>query len=356
MNNLILMVTSMLFLSCSKAPETSVPAVEPPQQDGEWFPLFWNSGMHKRSWILINQDNYGIYDYDLSDAHLLGTPQNVWPVEYEKYDGTFFRAQNGEAPSAKLVTLGYEWDARENENLGFDYTITEDGDKLSYNFFSNAVNSPVDDQGLLRELGFVFDNWPLFDANTGTYGGGNHSFRESFRIGDFDSLMLTFDARITNYINTSVQPDIVRDKWMGTYITADFRYSYYNNSGDAVSSGLLGVHFANPSGYDVNGNSGDEIFWENHLEDEEHNIHRVWLHGNKIGISTLNPNDRNFKKINIDYIPLIKSYMPAPPVGMSYDDAIITGLDIYSANRGVTIGFDVKNIEFDGFSKKRSKR
>lgn len=322
---------------------------ESPQK---WNPMFWNQGMNKKSWILLSQDDYKIYDHDLSEAHLLGTPPNVWPAVYEDAWGNKFQAQNQTSPAVKMVTLGYSWDQKGEENMGFNYQVSAGNDGqngLIYSFGNNAIASKKDDLGKLREVGFVFDNWVSFNKTTKVWAGAEHSFRQNYRIGEYSKIELSFEAMIDQYKASNEDVTSINKNWIGSYITADFRFTFFSAEGEPVGSGLLGVIFANPSGFDLNGKTQDAVFWSDFYA--ETSINRMLLHGDKVGLPVLKVGDKGFKDISIDYIALLNTFFPEPPAGMSFKDAIITGLDIYSATRGENITFKIKNIRLEGVLK-----
>lgn len=42
--------------------------------------------------------------------------------------------------------------------------------------------------------------------------------------------------------------------------------------------------------------------------------------------------------------------LPDPPAGLSYDNAVISGFDLYSSLRGQDVVFSVKDVRLIGYS------
>jgi len=211
----------------------------------------------------------------------------------------------------------------------------------------------------LREVGFVFDNWPQHWDN-GDWSGGYHSFRGNYKVNEFSDIRLTFDAKMETYKKAYAtnNTDPVNNK-LGGYATADFRFTLFDNNGNKIKGFLIGVLFSNPENLDYNSNPNDSIIYE--IDDIPNNIYSILLDGRKLGINCIdNISDINtslsnsneiyylnqFKTVTIDYWSLIQTYFP----NINYNNTIMTGLDIYNASRGSDITFSVKDIQLKGIN------
>ncbi|RZL17036.1 MAG: hypothetical protein EOO89_09950 [Pedobacter sp.] len=190
----------------------------------------------------------------------------------------------------------------------------------------------------LHEVGIQFAHW----NNPWPNGQGRWSFREQYKVGDLTSIKPKFDVRLELYDDTNSPNTILPT----TYLTADLRLEWHKNN-ILVRRDLLGVIFSNPNNYDMNNNSTDAVFWQ----DIQPANPRIFLHGSmlNLGIPNLQTiSTTNYTTIEFDYMPLIMQYLPGPPEGCTYDDAVIVGLDIYSSTRCADVVFSVKNIYLHG--------
>lgn len=319
--------------------------------------------MTKRAWLFEQQDLVGSGNYaddsNMSDEIFLGSPTNLWDSEYtDILTGNVFHSRSSTSHdySALMVTRQYTHSDRIANNIintdnvkgyKFSYSdqyITDINNPLEFNYVNNArtFNNPNE----LREVGVLFKNWVNYSPNGLT--GGNHSFKRNFTISEFSKIKVGFMAKLNSYTNPI--NTIFNGTVLGGYLTCDFRFSYFDSNGNVVRNDLLGIVFSNPSNVDYNNNVNDAIFWyggDNEV-DGGFPSRRIFLNANKIGYQSLTISSTNYKSYTFDYLPLILQYLPAPPDGYTYDDAIITGLDIYSGNRGSNINFSIKNISIFG--------
>lgn len=340
--------------------------------------LLWNDGITKRSWLFLNQDNGKPYK-NLSnywDAELVGNPANNPNNvnEYTFYDGVTnqpFSFPGMRSPSFKWVTYGYDY-SYWGKYSGFDIWIFDhlaDGSPASFNDplefrimnharGMNDLSSPIESARKLREVGFVFDNWPQYWPSESLWTGGYHSFKANYRVNQFSDIRLTFDAKMEAYRKPFDTNNTDPQQYnLGGYATADFRFIQHDGNGGIIKSYLIGILFANPQNIDHNYNPNDNIIYE----DNNSQTHVILLDGRKLGISCIdNISDINtaqsnvdetyyldiYKTVTINYFDLIQQYFP----NVNYTNTIIKGLDIYAATRGSDIAFSIKNIQLKGIN------
>ncbi|CAM3327808.1 hypothetical protein [Empedobacter stercoris] len=303
--------------------------------------LLWNPKITKKSWVFYNQDSAMFRNYysNLTEGHLLGSPSNQWDSSYlDPISNQTIHTSNLSNYSLMWVTLGYDYNQKKS-NPGFDFLILNDNrisnnEPLEFRIINNAKFLNNDK---LREVGFIFNNWPQYWPVDNVWSGGNHSFKANYNINDFNTLKVTFNAKLNDY-----KPPLNNTVWSGAYITCDFRFSVYNDNGSIFKSYLIGVIFSNPSNKDYNGNPNDDIFFQETILNQGVTIERTLLHGNKVGIDNI---DSSYKNITIDFKPLILKYFNDIDFNKTN---FITGLDIYSATRSADITYDIKEIDFEG--------
>jgi len=311
---------------------------------GTLFNMLWNeNGVTKRSFLHQNLQNgkdgspinKPIRELcDLSEADLVGNPPNTWPYQYETTNG-YIESPNKTAYSFKLVTEGYQ-NSEYSNYPGFAIWVQNGSTNSPLEF--KLINSAkqLSAQRKLHEVGVIFEHWH------DQWNVGRWSFKEQYNVDQLSYIKPKFDVRFDHFDNyQSPNTDT-----QTAYITADFRIEYWK-AGDTIPKriDLLGVIFSNVGGikgYDYDGNPNNNIFWQ----DTSSSNPRVILHGYQLGldIPNLNAVSSLFTTIEFDYKPLILQYLPAPPSGYTYSDAMIKGFDIYSSTRYADIDFSVKNI------------
>lgn len=313
------------------------------------FNMLWNdNGVTKRSFIHQNLQNGqdfkipAIWELcDLSEANLVGNPHNTWPYRYYTTRGDSIESPDSTkvAPSFKLVTEGYQ-NSEYNNYPGFAIWVQNGFTNSPLEF--KLINSAKQLSGTrkLHEVGVIFEHW----HNQWNIPGW--SFKEQYNLQQLSTIKPKFDVRLDHFDNYQ-SPNIDTQT---AYITADFRIEYWKD-GDTVPRrvDLLGVIFSNSggtNGYDYDGNPNNNIFWQ----DTSSNNPRVILHGYQLGLNipNLTAVSSLFTTIEFDYKPLILQYLPAPPSGYTYSNAMIKGFDIYSSTRYADIDFSVKNIYLNG--------
>ncbi len=322
------------------------------------FNMLWNKdGVRKRSFIHLNllhgigNDNLrpAVWQMsDLSEADSVGNPYNTWPYKYKITPGSTYTndsisSPNNTAYSFLLVTEGYQ-NNQFGVYPGFDVWIQNSytNQPLEFNIFNNAKQfseyDSVSKAYPLHEAGIIFQHW------YNQWNEGRWSFTKQFNIGQLQFIKPKFQVRLDDF-NNYASPNTTLTT---SYLTADLRIEYRRN-GNLVRTDLLGVIFSNLggiNGFDYNGNTNDDIFWE----DTNPVNPRVLLHGYQLGLtpSNITAFPSIWTTIEFDYLPLVYTYLPAPPADCTYDDAILVGFDIYSSTRASDIVFSVKDIYLNG--------
>jgi hypothetical protein len=356
MKNLLILFGFIFFLSCKKngIENQDVNAKRDATQSnariasGTPFNMLWNdNGVTKRSFIHQNlsldngQNNTlvpAVWELcDLSEAHLVGNPFHTWPFRYATTrapgDSIESLYSTEVAPSFKLVTEGYQ---------NSEYGIYPGFAVWVQNGFTNSplefkiINGAKQLSGgnKLHEIGVVFEHW------YNPWDQGRWSFKEQYNLEQLSYIKPKFDIRLDHF-NDYQSPELDRQT---ADITADLRIEYWLN-GVKKRTDLLGVLYSNlggPTGYDYNDDPNDNVFWRDPNPDNP----RVLLHGYQLGLNipNLTSVSSSFTTIEFDYKPLILQYLPQPPDGCTYANAIIVGFDIYSSTRFADIDFSLKNI------------
>lgn len=314
------------------------------------FSLLWNDGMNKKSWIFLNQEesNYYLKNTDISEGDLLGMPINSWDAIYTDAESKKkFSTANKTNASVKLVTYGYKV-TDQKKAVGFDFNILNKDNKNNspyiFRISNNSQKESNSTLGKVREVGFVYDNWPQYWGADNKWLGGYHSFKENYDINNLDKIIVKFKYRLDSY-NTPLNKKKIKEKWLGSYVTCDFRFNEYDDKGNIINKYLIGVIFSNPLQVDYNDNPNDDILYGSGVtKPNEQQI--LLLHGNKVGvkeINTINP-DNKFEIVEFDFKPLINKYLSVNKNKKNF----ITGLDIYSATRGTNITYDIQDIHLTG--------
>jgi hypothetical protein len=354
MKTLFILLGFIFFLSCKKS-DTEIQNVRSKTDasqsnariaSGTPFNMLWNgNGVTKRSFI---HQNLGLYNgayiplpavwqlCDLSEAHLVGNPFGVPGYKFATTSGDSIESLYGTKvyPSFKLVTEGYP-NSDYGNYPGFAIWVQNGftNSPLEFKCINSAKQLSGNDK--LHEVGLVFEHWrnPWNPA-------GYYSFTDQYDLNQLSYVKPQFDVRLDHF-NNYQSPEL--DKQTAD-ITADLRIEYWKDDVKKRTD-LLGVIFSNlggPTGYDFNNDPTDNIFWRDPNPDNP----RVLLHGYQLGLNipNLTTVSSSFTTITFDYKPLILQYLPAPPPGCDYSNAIIVGFDIYSSTRYADIDFSLKNI------------
>jgi len=309
------------------------------------FSMIWNQGVTKKSWIYLNQDEGKVYkkNSDITEGDVLKMSKNSWDAVYTDAETKQkFSTADKRNASFKFVTLGYRLSDQKKKN-GFDFTVLNNNKKSNEPYILRITNNSQNENsatlGALKEVGFVFDNWPQYWANTNEWTGGANSFSGNYQVEKLDKIIVKFKFKLINY-NAPLNKKMTKEKLLGSYATCDLRFNEYDENGKIQKMYLLGVVFSNPLRVDFNNNSNDDVLWESSEKDQM----RILVHGNKNGLQEINTLSKNFQTIEIDFKPLIKKYLG---VNLSKKN-IITGLDIYSATRSVDFTYDIQDIQVIG--------
>ncbi|MEO1031986.1 MAG: hypothetical protein AAFX55_11310 [Bacteroidota bacterium] len=315
--------------------------------------LLWDIGLNKRSIIRHSSpdDNYYSIPSDLSEADNVGNPRppekqgKVYITEIGPY-----HSPDSTAASVTFATYQHD-EADYGQFPGFDLWFTGGwGQPANYKFKNNTrLMSTVK----LREVGLVTTHWPEMRKIP------LWSFRDEFRLNQFNKI----EAKFTTDL------EIYREQYVRSlsYLTCDFRISYRKENYKNVRVDVIGVVFCNLS---TANNPEEDIVYKNFpygdnpvepivgSDEEIENYHKnvILLDAEEIPeldyLIKSEPNNGIItaaeRTLIYDFKPLIENYLPAPPIGMGYEDAIIVGLDIYSAARGCDITFNVNNVRLIG--------
>jgi|GEM_PF-3470249 len=339
-----LFVFLLLFLSATllKSQKTS--------GNESCFPMIWNQGITKKSWVYLEQDEPGFYkeNSDITEGDNLNMPKNNWDAVYiDNKTKKKFSTPHQTNASFKFVTTGYA----ANQQKGvfrFNFIVLNKNKKHNESYIFRIINNSQRESyktyGKIKEVGFVFDNWPQYWANENKWIGGYHSLSENYQIENLDNLVVSFKFRLVAY-NKPLNKKIIEKKWLGSYATCDLRFNEYDANGKVLQSYLIGLVFSNPLKVDYNGNKNDNILFESNLiNTNEQKI--ILVHGNKNGVNEINKvsPENTFQNVEIDFKPLIMKYLNIN----SNHKNIITGIDIYSATRAADFTYDIKDIQVTG--------
>jgi hypothetical protein len=195
----------------------------------------------------------------------------------------------------------------------------------------------AEDPCRLHEVGLVYQAWPkASDTAVKVNPDGSRP-----RLGQFSRLEARFAARVVEVDGPPRCPSMTT-----SYITMDFRVVYVvSRPGDIVRSDLVGVVFyVVPGSRPVQPVADPVIFWRGGGRSGTNVLLRGTLLPKPVAIS-----GSDLQRVTVDLKPLLR-YLPPPPPGRSLDDAVIAGLDIYSAVRGANITFDVTDVDLRGGS------
>jgi hypothetical protein len=185
----------------------------------------------------------------------------------------------------------------------------------------------------LREVGLVYQSWPDPVASALKLGEGGRRVR----LRDIDGLEARFEARL---VSEAGRPQCAA--MPSGYITVDFRMAYFADdpSGVPLRSDLVGVVIHQvPGSRRLAGADEPDVYWRGTVVGRAN----LLLMGDRLPQPTP-PLDKTFQRFTIDLAAVIDR-LPAPPAGLARGDAVIMGLDIYSAVRGADLVFDVRNVD-----------
>jgi hypothetical protein len=317
------------------------------------FPLLWNNHITKRSWVYLNQDEGKIYikNSDISEGDALKMAKNSWDAIYlDTKTNQKFSTKERRNASFKFVTAGYKAEDQ-NRDLGYDFKILNNNKKPEapyiFRITNNASEENPETLGKLREVGFVFENWPQYWRQTNEWTGGAHSFSDNYQVEKLNKILVKFKFRLVNYsAPLSQYKNQTKEKWLGSYASCDLRFCEYDENGNVVKNYLLGVLFSNPLKVDYNDNPNDGILWgENNTKEK---IIKLLIHGEKNGIKEINKSSDIFQAVEIDFKSLIGKYFK---INKNHKN-IIVGLDIYSNTRSTNLTYDIQDIQVIGCQKK----
>lgn len=335
---------STLFLCCSSSDDENppkppiVPPIDTIIYEDVFVDLLWNQGITKKNYHhLSDHDVVGVKPAlceitDLSEL-IEGKPKNI-NEKLACEDGSYIMAADGSTPSATLISLNYEnrefirdYDPSKN-STGFGFNIRREKENEPIEFeIKNMAKSYTNTDSIhqLHEVGFLFTHWGL---NPGIW-----AFKDLYSIGEFKNFQLKFIAKVDDFQ--------LGAKDHAMFVTCDFRYVFWDKERkNSVRGDLLGVLV-----FERNiGNNVNPIYWQSSENIGGFASERILLRGMFFDVKQLS---NEYAEVTINYKNLIDK-LPAPPAGLTYDDAFISGLDIYSSVRGSDLNFSIKDIRFYG--------
>ncbi len=319
----------------------------------ECFPMLWNQGITKKSWVYLEQDESKFYqrNSDITEGDDLNMPTNSWNAIYNDNETQkLFRTPNQTNASFKFVTTGYNVNDQKKD-VGFDFMVINKNKKKEepyiFRISNNSQYEKSETLGIIKEVGFVFENWPQYWDRENKWTGGMHSFRRNYEVEQLDNLIVKFKFRLVKF-SAPLHKQLIKEKWLGSYATCDLRFNSYNDKGEIVNKYLIGVIFSNPLNVDYNENQNDNILYgTGEVEKGKQQI--LLLHGNKNGVTEVNKTTGKnvFQSVEIDFKPLIDKYLK---IDKRYKN-IITGLDIYSGTRATNFIYEIQDIRIIGCEK-----
>ncbi|MBD1421803.1 hypothetical protein [Sphingobacterium chuzhouense] len=335
---IIFIGTFSLFTNCGSKENAEIP-INPPGEDKETVDLLWNQGVKKKNYTHMNSHDRGRQPSlcavsDLSEL-IPGKPSNVNET-YACLEGGSIAATDRSAPSVHLVSIncdGHEYiydypNSTRKTGFAFNPKRENPDDPIEFQFVNLASGyTNADSLKYLREVGLVFSNWGK--SNT-----GNWAFKRDFTIGEFDKdIQLKFFAKLDHVNKPNANNNI--------YITCDLRYVFWNGN-QKVRADLVGVlvyeNLANPS-------NPDPVYWKSSSNVGSDPSERWFIRGARTQVPQLTS---EWKEITINFNKFIEM-LPDPPAGVSYDDAVISGFDLYSSMRGQDVVFSVKDVRLVGY-------
>lgn len=343
--------------------------------DGQTESLLWNPGpiWDAFGYLDLSADpqnnctNNSSAVVNLSERMLDGNEPNIWPYNSDVYcDGQLvapvspmwyngsWHGDDGSQPSVHVVTWGGDYGILNNDNFeqypGWAVWHTSGGGGVpkSVLFLNNTRNLYSADPCEPAELGWTYHHWAEYQQ---THNSGQYSFKQDYVLSDFDEVYALVDLRL-DYLGPAPQCT----EWPAAYVTVDFRIAYFstdshgqfivdsNGFKQLIRHDLVGVVLANPFGFD--GHPETIFLWGNEISDPNH----ILFHGEKLGYTNLITESTNLHHYKVALKSLI-NYLPAPPEGCTWDNAIITGLDLYSHTRSADLSFEVTNIDLIGLTR-----
>lgn len=334
-------LTVFILMGCDSKEKIEIP--NPPDGNTEEkvaVDLIWNQRLIKKNYVHMNSNDKGRRDAicascDLSEL-IPGKPANV--ETYRCREGGIIQTSDKSAASVSLVSINCDdHEFLENypnhtQKTGFAFNPKrkDPNDPIEFQFVSLASGyTDPDSLKYLREVGLVFSNW-------GKDNSGKWSFKRDFTIGEFNKdIQLKFFAKL-DYSNRPNPENNI-------YITCDLRYVYWNSNNEKVRADLVGVFvyedLANPS-------STDPVYWSSSANVGSDPSERKFIRGKLTQIPQLTG---EWKEITINFNRFI-DMLPDPPAGLTYDNAVISGFDIYSSMRGQDVIFSVKDVRLVGYT------
>lgn len=311
MRTLALFVASFVL----SAPATAATGVD----------LLWNAGPSHQCFAHVQQ-NDGQVDTSTSFRNNIDCPAlPARPVVPACAD---FGLAGPQCPLWNLLTYG--WNLAEREQYpGWAYWNLGGGGgaPVTMALINNARTAA--DPCKIREVAFSW-NWP------------DTSFKRTAQsqgvtLGMLASLDVEVQARLDGA--TASQCGSLAT----AYVSQDVIVSFPN--GAAYSIGVL---LSNPGGGDLNG-TDDEIFYSNvdasnPAQCQTAMVCQTLLHGDRLDPKVVQLSSQ-FQRYVIDFAALFQNprYLPAPPPGLSWNDALVTHVQVVNHVRGADLRVDLRD-------------
>jgi hypothetical protein len=190
----------------------------------------------------------------------------------------------------------------------------------------------------IREVTAISYGWP--DASFKRPSPG-----QTYKITSFPSIWWKFSAKLNNYSGPSNCTSTPSSS-----VNAAFGVSFPNNTLYDIE-----VLIYNGENNDLNGNPNDNIYWSNYnsvnqtcngvSKDTAGVVCETLLHGNKLGFPVLNTSAYQSYAINMRSLITSGQYLPQPPAGYTWNDAMIRYAEVYVTVRGADLSAYVKNAD-----------
>ena len=279
---------------------------------------------------------------NLSEANLTPLPDRSCSAGYRCAGGVSIPAAPGGVCASYSIDTRVGWHFSDwGKSPGWNANILSGGNgaPIVYRYRNDAAKAQ--DPCKLREVGTVYKAYQ--GAATKNRQIVSNPNGTSVRLGQFSHVIVSFDAAVPS---ADFSPPRCA-KNPTAYVSADFHVAYAKPNGDIVQRQLLGVLVHGMRHTSLYGARTDKAeFWHGKMQATT----AITLHGEAIaGLPMMEIPELGdgFKTVQIDYKELLKRYMTPPP-GYDLNDAIITGLDVYSSVRGADMTLELKNIDVVG--------
>lgn len=210
--------------------------------------------------------------------------------------------------------------------------------------------SPIELVAQSNAKPLTFEPCKLYETTAIHYAWPDASFKrqanwQPYKITSFSAIRWNFIAKLKHYVGPSNCTS-----FPSSYVTADFGVRFPNGT-----IYIIGVIIFNGEGNDHNGNPYDNIYWSSWnaanntcygiSKDSPNAACLTFLHGNKLGYPVLDASSYKSYSFNMRALITGGSYLPQPPHGYTWDDAMIQFAEVYASVRGADLGVYVMNAD-----------